>query len=352
MTSTLVFKLLRDVRVPLLVTALTLAAFQCFWAKVVERVVGDLQPVFDLMANTSGLSLSRVREEVLFQGPGRAIRSLIGGSNVDLDRAQDLLTIGFVHPLVIVIFCMWGVGRGAGALAGELDRGTMELLLAQPIARSSLLAAHLIVDAITIPILCLSLWAGNAIGVAWIGPRIQVNAIDVAKLEANGEGGLKKLTYLIETPTLQWGPFSTGPFRVSLQGPGLLGGQAAERGEGDRLRVDAWPFGKALGFVGGLIFAISGYTVWLSSMGRFRWRVLGFAVLATLCMFLINLLGQMWDVLEPLRPWTVFYYYQPQQAIQGQAASWPMMAVLFGVGAAGYGLALWTFTRRDLPAPL
>jgi len=57
-------------------------------------------------------------------------------------------------------------------------------------------------------------------------------------------------------------------------------------------------------------------------------------------------------VLEPLRPWTVFYYYQPQQAIQGQSASWPMLAVLFGVGAAGYGLALWTFTRRDLPAPL
>ena len=28
------------------------------------------------------------------------------------------------------------------------------------------------------------------------------------------------------------------------------------------------------------------------------------------------------------------------------------LAVLFGVGAVGYALALWAFTRRDLPAPL
>ena len=113
------------------------------------------------------------------------------------------------------------------------------------------------------------------------------------------------------------------------------------------------------------MFAISGYTVWLSAAGRFRWRVLGLAVLLTLLQFLLNLVGQLWDALEPLRPFTLFYYYQPQQVILG--ASWdvplwggngpplarvPMPAVLFGVGLAGYGLALWTFRRRDLPAPL
>ena len=30
----------------------------------------------------------------------------------------------------------------------------------------------------------------------------------------------------------------------------------------------------------------------------------------------------------------------------------PMPAVLYGVGLAGYALALWTLRRRDLPAPL
>jgi ABC-2 type transport system permease protein len=30
----------------------------------------------------------------------------------------------------------------------------------------------------------------------------------------------------------------------------------------------------------------------------------------------------------------------------------PMLAVLYGVGVVGYALALRTFTRRDIPAPL
>lgn len=351
MTRTLVFKLLRDLRWTLLVVAILLCAFQCLWAKVVERIVGDLQPVFDLMANTSGLSLNRVREEVLFQGPGKAIRTLIGGENVDLDKAQDLLSISYVHPLMVMIFCIWGVGRAAGALAGEVDRGTMELLLAQPVARSRLLLAHLIVDAVTIPILCLSLWAGIFLGVWLIGPRITVNAVDVNVLKEDA-GGLPKLSYLVELPSLEFGPLKAGPLRISLQGPTLQAGNGPAVEAGDRLTVSALPFGPALWIVGGLIFAICGYTMWLSSLGRFRWRVLGVAVLVTLLMFLINLIGQMWDVLAPLRPLTIFYYYQPQQVIQGQPGSPTMLIVLYGVGFAGYALALWTFTRRDLPAPI
>ena len=48
---------------------------------------------------------------------------------------MDMLSIGYVHPLVQIIFCIWAVGRASGAVAGELDRGTMELLLAQPLSR-------------------------------------------------------------------------------------------------------------------------------------------------------------------------------------------------------------------------
>jgi ABC-2 type transport system permease protein len=362
MTQTLVRKLLRDMRMTLIVVILLLGAFQCLWAKIVERIVGDFQPVFDLMASTSGLSLNKVREEVLFQGPGKAIRTLIGGENVNLDKAQDLLSIGYVHPLMVVIFCIWGVGRAAGALAGEVDRGTMELLLAQPVARSRLLAAHLIVDAITIPILCLSLWAGNALGVWLIGPDIKTSKVDVHKLEADGPDGTRNMTYLFELRSLQFGPLKAGPFSVSLHGPSLpdvLQNRPINHEGSERLHVEAALFGPALWVVGGLIFAICGYTMWLSSMGRFRWRVLGVAVLVTLLMFLVNLIGQMWDVLEPLRPLTIFYYYQPQQVIQGKGWMVPLgsgnvsiLLVLYGVGAIGYGLALWTFTRRDLPAPL
>src|SRR5262249_35702332 len=119
--------------------------------------------------------------------------------------------------------------------------------------------------------------------------------------------------------------------------------------------------------VAALLFAVSGYTMLLSAAGRFRWKVLGVAILLTLLQFLINVVGQLWDTIAVLRPFTVFYYYQPQQIMlqhkwtvdlgvvwnQGHPLlDLHVLVVLFLVGALGYGMAFWTFCRRDLPAPL
>ena len=106
--------------------------------------------------------------------------------------------------------------------------------------------------------------------------------------------------------------------------------------------------------------------MWNFKHSRFRWRVLGTAVFVTLLQFLVNAIGQLWEATAFLRPFTVFYYYQPQQIILKQKwtvdfAVWndgqplsdvPVLAVLLGLGAVGYLLAWWTFERRDLPAPL
>jgi ABC-2 type transport system permease protein len=162
--------------------------------------------------------------------------------------------------------------------------------------------AHLAVDLLTIPVLCLSLWGGNWLG-AWL--------VGILKL-----------------------------------------GAAADSSQ---LVVDPRIFAPALASVAALLFAVSGYTMWLSALGRFRGRVLGLAVLATLVQFLVNTVGQLWDTIGFLRPWTVFYYYQPQRAILQRGSGTDDLAsvgVLLAVGAVGYVLALWTFCRRDLPAPL
>ena len=132
------------------------------------------------------------------------------------------------------------------------------------------------------------------------------------------------------------------------------------------LFVDPRLLGPSLCQVGALLFAVSGYTMWLSARGRFRGRVMAVAVLITLLQFLVNVIGQLWDTIAPLRQLTIFYYYQPQQIILENrwtidlARSWHLsqpltlnvMVVLVTVGLAGYGLALWKFCRRDLPAPL
>jgi ABC-2 type transport system permease protein len=331
MTWILVRKLLRDVWRSLVVVALLLGLYQVLWVKISARILGEMAPFFDQLAHLGGMNHHDLEDQI-FKGPGQVIRSLIGGEKISLDHAMDMLSIGYVHPVMQLMFCVWAIGRGASAIAGEVDRGTMELLLAQPLARFKLILAHFIVDLVTIPILCLSLWAGTCFGWWLIGP-IKPEAPDIK----------------LPNPALT-----------------MFLPKETEAQQQARLHVNLSEFLPALPLVGGLIFAVSGYTIWLSSLGRFRMRVLSLAIGVTVVQFLINLLGQMWDFIAWMRPFTIFYYYQPQQVILGHGAAvtfseWnggqplcaiPMLAVLVAVGSLGYGLALWTFQRRDVPAPL
>jgi ABC-2 type transport system permease protein len=297
MTQILIGKLVRDVRMALLVISLLLAAFQVLWARVTQRI-SDSGQILDSLRQF-GLSIENIRETI-FKGPGQLIQTIMGGDSIRIDHAADMISISYVHPLTIFILCTWAIGRAAGAIAGEIDRGTMELLLAQPIRRSQVVIAHLCVDLITIPVLCLSMWAGTWLGVGWVG--------------------------FIGNPQ-------------------------------ETLAVDPWAFGPGLLNVGLLIFAVSGLTMWLSAGGRFRARVLGLGVLFALLQFLLNLIGQLWEPAEMVRPFTVFYYYQPQPIIlqpdwYQNGENWLHMGVLAAAGTVGYSMALWIFCRRDLPAPL
>lgn len=303
----LVMKLLRDIRLPLAIVALLLAGFQCLWARITQRIVEEILPTI-----TENLPLD-VLLQILFKGPGQILQTLIGGESINVSRTMDVLSIGYVHPLTQTIVCVWAIGRASGAIAGEIDRGTMELLLAQPLARYRLILAHFAVDMLVIPLLCLSMWAGNWAGIGLFG-----------QIES-------KANFSVQT-----------------------------------LRVDPWVMLPALLNTASLLFAVSGVTMWFSARGRFRGRVMGAAVLVALLQFLVNVVGQMWDKSEWLRPFTVFYYYQPQQIILqnrwtidvGKSWNWGqpfqvnVVAILVAVGISGYALALWCFCRRDLPAPL
>jgi ABC-2 type transport system permease protein len=298
MTWALVRKLLRDVRVAFCVVASLLFLFQLLWARIAYRVTTQI--LTEIQAR--GIPLEFLQNTLLRKDDplGKMVQAIIGGERIALDKPTDFMSISYVHPLVLSILCIWAIGRAANAIAGEIDRGTMELLLAQPIRRAQIILAHLWVDAIVFPALCVVIWIGTYIGTWWLGLQ-----------------------------TL----------------------------ENESLRVVPARFLPALMCVCALLFSVSGLTMWVSSLGRSRAGVWGWAVTILLSMFLINVLGQMWDLLELLRPYTIHYHYQPQLMIQNldwyaHGDAWFHLAVLLCVGAAGYGLALATFCRRDLPAPL
>lgn len=315
MTLILVRKLLRDVWPALAVVCVLLFAFAGLWVKITQRVTAEITPFFDIVAARAGLQ-SKAFEEVVFRGPGKVSQAVLGGADLKFQEPTDFLAVGLLHPVVLILSCVWAVGRAAGAVAGEIDRGTMELLLSQPVPRNRLVLAHLLVDGVVIPALCLSFFAGTQFGLWAVGPF----AVDYTAVQ-------KVL------------PFITVPAAPKV------------------LDVSGRAEFPALANTAALMFALSGITMAVSSLGRSRWKAIGVGVLAAVVMFIINVLGQLWDDAAFLRPLSVFYYYQPQKIMLYN--EWtvdrgpvPVLGVLFGVGAAGYAVALRVFTRRDIPAPL
>ena len=327
MTLTLVRKLLKDVRGGLIAVAVILFLFSAFWVKVAQRVTTEIAPFFNALREVQGVP-KEAFDEILFKGPGKVSQAVMGGAEIQFDKPNDFLAVALLHPVVIILGCLWAVGRSGGAVAGELDRGTMELLLSQPVPRNRLILAHFLVDCLVIPALCLTVYSGTQLGLYLVGP-FTVDYSSLAKLPPAFQAFVK-----------------AGP---------------------PTLPVSAERQGLALVNLAGLLFATSGLAIAVSSVGRNRWRSLGVATLAGVAMFTANVIGQLWETAAFTRPFTVFFYYQPQKiwlknewlVDLGEAFTpgkplleVPVLGVLFGAGLLGYAFALTVFTHRDLPAPL
>lgn len=324
MTAVLVRKLLRDVRWPLLVVGLLLFLFSAFWVKIAQRVTTEIAPFFNVIGAAGGIN-RELFDEVIFKGPGKVSQAVMGGAGINFERPNDFLAVELLHPVVVILCSLWAVGRAASAVSGELDRGTMELLLSQPVPRNRLILAHFLVDLLVIPVLCGCVVAGTQAGLALVGP-FDVDYSILSKIPENARRFVKP-----GPPTLE----------VSARRQWLATVNLAA-----------------------LVFALSGLTMLVSSLGRSRGRAMAVAGLAAVAMFVANVVGQLWDAAAFVRPATVFFFYQPQRvwlsrdwtADLGEVVSGGPrvvgVGVLLAVGLTGYLLALRAFTRRDLPAPL
>ncbi|HQR08004.1 MAG TPA: ABC transporter permease subunit [Gemmatales bacterium] len=289
MSLTLFLKILRDLRWPLLGAAFLLTLFEGFWVKITDRFTNEVIPAILKKIPYNDLF------QILFEGSGKLFQAILGGESVNLSKTSDLLSVGYVHPLPQTILMIWALGRGASAISGEIERGTMELLVSQPIPRWKIITTNFMVDLVTIPTLAFCMLLGTYLG-----------------------------TILVPLPNIDLVPYLRGV---------LL----------------------AIAFA----FAMSGITYAISSMGRSRWRVLAWTFGIILAMSILNLLGQLWDTLGPWRPIAIHYYFQPQYAILKNQWTLPVaglqvnaLAVMLGVAGLGYAFALWRFSQRDLPAPL
>jgi ABC-2 type transport system permease protein len=103
-----------------------------------------------------------------------------------MDRGIDIVSgagylggylFGFMLPMLLLVFA---IGAGAGAVAGEEDRGTLELLVANPVSRSRVLAEKFGAFVVMAVLLGLVVLAGVLAGGPLVGLEVGVAGLAAA----------------------------------------------------------------------------------------------------------------------------------------------------------------------------
>jgi ABC-2 type transport system permease protein len=104
----------------------------------------------------------------------RLLGSEEGGARIQMMRnlgvsdqpsSVSLIMASWNHPFILMLIASWSIVRGSGAVAAEVERGTMDLILSRPVSRWAFLASQVSAALAGLMILALALMAGAAIAV-------------------------------------------------------------------------------------------------------------------------------------------------------------------------------------------
>lgn len=200
--------------------------------------------------------------------------------------SRGLVVFAWNHPVVLALLAAPMILLASRAIAGEIEAGTMELLLSQPLSRSTYLATQIIFAVLVLLALA---------GMMLIGIYLGLSLFKLHQV-------LPWRTFLPVAANL-----------VSLQ------------------------------------IAIYGVTLLLSATAREGGRVVTVALLFVLISYLLQAVARLWPVIQFMLNYTIFEYYSPQQIVVSNLSPWRNMLILLGVGLVSGGLGWWKFMRRDIP---
>ncbi len=133
-------------RVPLVPLALGLAVFEWIMTFVAR------QPAVSHFLSTA---LSAAPPQFL---------ALLSQDQVASVSAQGIIGVGYSHPFALLMMAVVAVRVPSAALAGEIGRGTMDLVAARPVLRVAHVAAALLAVLAGLAILAVAAYAGTLIG--------------------------------------------------------------------------------------------------------------------------------------------------------------------------------------------
>ncbi len=259
------------------------------------------------------------------------------------------------EPMLIGCIALWAIARGSDVVSGELSRGTMEMLLAQPVSRQTVFCAQSTMTVLGVLVIVLASWLGMALGV-------QFSSVEESELRT-------PLQNLI-APIAQWLRESLGfvfdAFGVSPSGE-------ATHTVLMRERVDCMVFWPGLLNLFCFGFFMSGFAALFSAIDRHRWRTIGVVTGIYMVMAMIKFVGMSLRNADWCLWLTFFSFFEPEQAIEryqnspsgslqwlhygrdmtllGTGTTTNNLALIV-MGLTCYWLGLRAFSRRDLPAPL
>ncbi|MFV1966340.1 MAG: ABC transporter permease subunit [Pirellulaceae bacterium] len=255
--------------------------------------------------------------------------------------------ISLVYDELIVIVCVaiWAISRGSDCVSGEVGRGTMEMLLAQPYSRTKVLLTHASVTVGGLLLLAVTAWSGTAVGLNVTTVVEQHRPAIILPIELPGLGSRIPI------------PFAKPEVRRTRMSE----------------KVDPHVFWPATVNLVALGLMIAGFSTLMSSWDRYRWRTIGIVVGTCMVQVIIKIAGLAADRTEWLLYLTALTAYEPEQFVyladssphlawqffltneQGQWIGYGPLwydAILVTIGLISYAGAAIIFCRRDLPAPL
>jgi ABC-2 type transport system permease protein len=252
------------------------------------------------------------------------------------------IAVGYNEPIIVFGVSLFAIARGSDVVSGELGRGTLEMLLAQPVSRLSVLYTQAAVTVGGIAILCTLTLAGTAAGIYTMKVKEDLPPPSI---------GIPGIAIRI--------PLSFAkPERVSVP-------------MSEKTKVRYFVPGAFNLFCLGVV--VAGFSTLVSSLDRFRWRTIGVVVGVYVVEIVVKLLGQAISEVGWLQWFSIFTAYEPQKfvsvGVHEPAKAWALVMrdvagqfkelgplgynlVMVGCGAVCYLLAGIIFQRRDLPAPL
>ncbi len=319
-------KCLSESAILFIAIALGTAAFAWFRVHVVGEVdTSSFQKILDLLPK-EWLKFTSVDVDWLI--------SYVGRTAMTLDE-----------PFLVMMIAMWAIVRGSDIVSGEISRGTMEMLLAQPVSRGKVFWTHSVVTLLGVVAL---------VGVTWLGMWVAVHTTSVK--------------VAVEKPPTAFEQLMI-PFTMMQGGDREIETVKKPMSE----FVNAWLFWPGLFNL--LLFGlfIAGLATLLSSMDRYRWRTLGIVVAIYMAAAMIKILGMTSETFNWTGWLTFFSLYEPELSVKlyqaDPSAFWQFNLVdgegnWQGFGQAAHNLFLLTstvvlfvvgyriFSRRDIPAPL